>query len=282
MCTWPVRPKKFLSANGPLNERLTMNLQGSQLTKFGGLAAATLVRCWMSNLEFRGAFYDETVDPAHEDFQPPAIFLFWHEYIPFLFSLRGHCSIAMLVSQHRDAELLSAAARHMGFDIVRGSTNRGGAAALREMLRKSRNMNLAITPDGPRGPRRRLAAGCVYLSSRLEIPLVAVGLGYSNPWRLRTWDRFAIPRPYSRARGIVSPRIQIPPNLHRDDIEHYRQRVETLLNRLTTAAEDWAESGRRMQGERPAHRQPAPIKRKTGAVAPDETLLPYPALRRSA
>ncbi len=125
----------------------------------------------------------------------------------------------MLLSRHRDAEILSYAAHHMGFEFVRGSTNRGGVAALRELLAKSRSMHLTITPDGPRGPRRRLAPGCVYLASKLGLPLVVMGFGYDRPWRVRSaWDQFAMPRPGSRARAVVSGEIFIPPDLDRDGL----------------------------------------------------------------
>ncbi len=210
--------------------------------KLGGLAIAGVTRQWMRTLDYQAVFYDRTLDPAHEQFEGPAVFLFWHEYIPFLFYLRGHCNIAMLLSRHQDAEWLQQAARHMGFTTIRGSTNRGGVAALRELIRTSRWSNLTITPDGPRGPRRELAAGCIYVSSKLGIPLVPIGLGYDRPWRnRRAWDRFAIPRPFSRARAVVGPRIVIPSDLPRTGVERYRQRVERLLNVLTETAEQWAE-----------------------------------------
>ncbi len=235
-----------------------MHIRMPALTKLGGLLVANGTRLWMQTLEYQAAFYDERVDPVHPDFRGPAVFLFWHEYIPFLFYLRGHCNIAMLLSRHHDAEWLSQAARHMGFQTVRGSTNRGGVAALRELVRHSHQTNLAITPDGPRGPRRRMAPGCIYLSSKLQLPLVAIGLGYDRPWRYRrAWDQFAIPRPHGRARAVVSPPIQIPPLLDRANMEGYRQRVEDLLNRLTAEAEDWAQSGIRRRGGRVVVRQAA-------------------------
>jgi lysophospholipid acyltransferase (LPLAT)-like uncharacterized protein len=236
-----------------------MRFNSSLVKKIGGLAIATIVRQWMSLLDFQLASYDGAGDPIHPDFPTPAIILFWHEYIPIPFYLRGHCNFAILLSQHQDAEWLSQAARHMGFDVVRGSTNRGGVTALREILRKSRYMNLGMTPDGPRGPRRRLAPGPVYLSSRLGIPLIAVGLGYDRPWRNPwSWDQFAIPRPFSRARIVVSPPVQIPPNLDRDALEESRKSIERLLNLLTQAAERWAESGARFESQRTLVRQALP------------------------
>ncbi len=212
--------------------------------KVGGFLVASLTARWMSTLEYRGAYFDPSVDPAHPDFTGPAIFLFWHEYIPFLFYLRGHCRIAMLLSQHQDAQWLAMAARHMGFETVRGSSNRGGASALRELIERGRLMNLTITPDGPRGPRRQLAPGAIFLASRLQIPLVPIGLGYDRPYRLPTWDQFAVPRLWSRARGVIAPRVHVPAGLDRDGLEVYRQYVERVLNVVSDHAEAWAWSGK--------------------------------------
>jgi lysophospholipid acyltransferase (LPLAT)-like uncharacterized protein len=211
------------------------------LTKWGGYSVAWLTQQWMSTLDFRGAYYDRTTDTTHTDFHGPIIMLLWHEYILFPFYLRGHNDTAILLSQHRDADWLHEAARHRGFDTVRGSTNRGGAQALRELIQLTKSKSLAITPDGPRGPRRTMSQGPIFLSSKLQIPLVPCGMGYDHPWRLKTWDRFAIPRPFSRARGIAGPRMQIPANLDREGLEHYRLQVEQTMNYLCDQAESWAE-----------------------------------------
>ena len=227
-----------------------MKLDHPLLHKFGGLLGAAAVRRWMRTLDYKAAYYDRAVDPALPECRGQKIYIFWHEYILFPIYLRGHCNLAMLLSRHRDAEILSYAAYHLGFEFVRGSTNRGGVAALRELLRKSREMNLTITPDGPRGPRRQLAPGAIYLASRLGLPLVAMGFGYHRPWRVRSaWDQFAVPRPYSRARIVPSPPLRVPPDLDRDGLEHFRRKIEELLNRLTAEAEAWADSGRRAEGE---------------------------------
>ncbi len=264
----------------------------------GGLCLATFIRNWMRSLRYEASYYAVENDPSHPRFAGPAIYIFWHEYIPFMFYLRGHCNIAMLVSQHRDAELLSRAAGVMGFDLVRGSSRRGAVVALRKLMRKGRGKNLTLTPDGPKGPRRQLAPGCLYLSAKLGIPLVPVGLGYENPWRSRrAWDRFAVPRPWSRACALLGPAIQIPDRLERDEIEDWRQRVEEALNLCTEAAERWAETGRPV-GPHAAYRRapqalrlfhtPAPQPQQShqlGVTAgPDESARPAsdaaPALNR--
>ena len=231
--------------------------QNSLSTKLGGLSAALAVRAWMGSIDFQSVLYDPTVDPVREDYRGPVIGIFWHEYLLSPFYLRGRTNSAILTSRHRDAEWLSEAARHMGFRTVRGSTNRGGSQALLELIRKHEAQNLGIACDGPRGPRRRLAPGPIYLSSRLQIPLVAYAVGYDRPWRMPTWDRFALPRPGCRGRIVVGPRLQIPARISREGIEHYRERVEAVLLRLTWEAEAWAAQGGRKLDQVPTHRQPA-------------------------
>jgi lysophospholipid acyltransferase (LPLAT)-like uncharacterized protein len=186
------------------------------------------------------------------------------------FYVRGNCDISMLLSRHRDAEWLSRAARHMGFKTIRGSTYRGAGTALRQLMDKGKSSNLTITPDGPRGPRRKMAQGPIYLSSKLQIPLIPMGMGFDRPWRLRTWDRFAIPRPCSRGTIIVGPAVRIPDGLDRGGLERYRRQTEQLLERLTREAETWAETGNRTLGQFPLRREGKPWwsrRRRSGVLA---------------
>jgi lysophospholipid acyltransferase (LPLAT)-like uncharacterized protein len=232
----------------------------SSLIKLGGLLAAKGINSWMSTLDYRVACYDQAADPIH-GIGGPRIYIFWHENILIPLYLRGHCHLAMLLSQHGDAEILSRVAYHMGFDCVRGSTYHGGARAIWEMLDRSKRQHLTLTPDGPRGPRRQMAQGPIFLASRLQMPLVAVGIGSDRPWRANSWDRFCMPRPFSRARLIIGPPMMLPPDLDRAGIERCRERTERLLNCLTQDAEAWAESGTRKAGETvmaPGH-APAPV-----------------------
>jgi hypothetical protein len=123
----------------------------------------------------------------------------------------------------------------------------------------------------------------VFLASRLGMPIVPMGLGYERPWRVRSWDRFAVPKPWSRARGIVGPEIFIEPDLERDELELRRQGVERLLNELTTEAEDWADSGKRREGQVAIRRQPLLLGPPSGgrptSAAPTGVGLPKLPLR---
>lgn len=228
-----------------------MKIKSKALIRATGLLVSMGVHTLMSSLDYRVAYYDPVIDPAYLNDGKRRIYIFWHEYIQFFVYLRKHCHLTMLLSKHSDADVLEELAHLLGFDCVRGSTNRGGLQALREMMRKERrqHFHLTITPDGPRGPRRTLAPGCVYLASKLQIPIVAMGVGYDKPVRFNSWDKFAIPRPGTRARCIPSADIIVPPNIDKEGIEHFRKKIENILNVLSDEAEAWATSGKSYENE---------------------------------
>ena len=96
-----------------------------------------------------------------------------------------------------------------------------------------------------------MALGPVYLASLLGLPIVPVGIGIDNPWRVNTWDKFAIPRPLSRVRHIFGPKIFIPRKSSREELEAFRIGIQDLTNDLCDSAEAWALSGEKMVGEQP-------------------------------
>ena len=258
--------------------RLKASVQGRTSTvklkssfAIGGWALATtaVLRHWLGTLDYKVDFADPDVDPVNSAYRGAKIYVFWHENILMPLYLRGHSNISMLLSRHWDANILDRVARMMGFGVVRGSTFHGGSAALRELAERAAEGNLTITPDGPRGPRRRLAPGCVFLASTLGIPIVVMGMGYDRPKRVGTWDRFAIPRPFSRARGVVSRAITVPPDLDRDGIERYRAGIERLLTHLSDEAEAWATSGARRPHQRSVRKEPSRVARRTAALKGD-------------
>ena len=219
------------------------------LRKAGSAAFAIALQRMLSTLKIKMAYYDISVDPARIEYNQHCIFVFWHENISVLVPQWSRCPVTILLSLHRDAEWLNHAANYLGFNIVRGSSTRGGSSAIRQLRHLGTRSSFAITPDGPLGPRRQMALGPVFLASRLGMPIVPVGIGFHKPLRLNTWDRFAIPRPFSRARVVFGPKIEIPKNLKRQPLEDCRQNIERLLVDLSEFAEVWAKSGARMANE---------------------------------
>ncbi len=231
-----------------------MKIRNQFILRLGGWFAYLFMQVWMSTLQFRAFISNKSVDPAVPDPDPDQprrrIYLLWHEYMLPPIYLRPWCNIAILLSQHDDATVLYYATRIMGFDPVRGSTKHGATKAVRELMGKTKEAkHLAITPDGPRGPRRTVAPGAIFLASQLQMPIVLMTFGYNRPWRFGSWDRFALPRPFSRCRVILSDEITIPPDLNKTQIEEYRLQIEQQFNELTEQTEQWAESGNTMPGE---------------------------------
>jgi hypothetical protein len=129
----------------------------------------------------------------------PTIFAFWHaNMLPLLWRHREQ-GVAVLISTHADGEIIARICEALGYRTIRGSTSRGGARALVELGRAlDEGIEIAITPDGPRGPAQTVAPGVVYVAQRAKVPIVPVTVSASRAWRLNTWDRFLIPKPFAR------------------------------------------------------------------------------------
>ena len=216
----------------------------SQISRVGSVSLYLATEVWSKTFDLKIAHYDVSVNPARREFDETCIFVFWHEYILLPTMIWGNSNVTLFVSQHRDADWLVNTGKHIGFDSIRGSTTRGGPAAIRACKEKMKTHSLGITPDGPKGPRREMALGAVYLASRLQKPIVPVGFGYDRPYRLKTWDKFAIPRPGSRVRAIMGPKIYVPRKAKRDELEQYQQSIAEDIEQLTTTCEISAETGR--------------------------------------
>ena len=181
-------------------------------------------------------------DPRLERF----IYAFWHESL--LAPTKMRTAVKVLVSQSADGELISQACHHMGIGTIRGSSSRGGAQGLLGLLRDCLDSHLAITPDGPRGPRRKLQPGVIFVASHTGVAIVPVGVGYTHAWRAGSWDRFALPCPGSVMTGVIGSPIVIPPQVSDEDLQRHRRQVEEAMLNVTAAAEGWAEelaTGRR-------------------------------------
>lgn len=220
-----------------------MKIRHPLLIKAIGWVGAWLIRVWVGTLRYRYYPLGLNVDPWRPGLNSWYIYAFWHENMLLLAYQYGRPDIWVLISQHADGQMIADTCRHLHFNLVRGSTTRGGVEAVRRMLKAGRAAHLAITPDGPRGPRRQVQPGLVYLAARTGLAIVPVGIGYDRPWRLNSWDRFALPRPFSRAVTVTADPISIPPDADKDQLEAFRQRVEAALSEATQRAAIAAENG---------------------------------------
>jgi len=150
----------------------------------------------------------------------PVIFACWHgELLPLLWSHRGQ-GISVLVSEHSDGEIIARIAQRIGFGAVRGSTSRGGGRALLSMVRVlGEGGDIAITPDGPRGPAHSYAPGALIAAQRAGVPILPAAVHVDRAWRLRSWDQFLIPRPFARITVAYGPPTLVEAETVRDAAE---------------------------------------------------------------
>ncbi len=152
---------------------------------------APLYYLWLRTIRVRFHGYNA--------FSDPVVYLFWHNRLfPFTFTHRRR-GVVVLVSTHKDGELVAGVLRIFGFGLARGSATREGSKAVRSAIEGiKRGRSVAITPDGPRGPRYEFKEGAWRLATGLRVPVLYVGVAYSSYWELGSWDRFMLPKPFSR------------------------------------------------------------------------------------
>ncbi|MCS6862403.1 MAG: lysophospholipid acyltransferase family protein [Abditibacteriales bacterium] len=166
-----------------------------------------------------------------------AVLVVWHDktLVPaYLLQRRGYYA---LISRSRVGELQARTFQRLGWRVVRGSSGEG-VAALRASNRILRQGHIvALTPDGPTGPRHRCQAGAIYLASLAQCPLVALGVA-ANPCKLlATWDRYMIPLPFARVAIVASEPFDVPSPLTKEQIEELTYRVGDLIERMEREAE---------------------------------------------
>lgn len=208
------------------------------------LAVSLLIRVWMWSLRYSYVASGPRGEPGNDAKtigEERILYAFWHENIlvpAYRFRDEG---ITVMVSRHADGQLIARAIERLGFHTVRGSTTRGGAHAVRGMVTQGKSFHLAITPDGPKGPRRVCQQGVVAIASMGGRSVMTFGVGFARAKRLKSWDRFALPRPFSKVVLVTGDLIPVPQNLSPEDFETYRSRIQAELDRVQSKAEEMAE-----------------------------------------
>jgi lysophospholipid acyltransferase (LPLAT)-like uncharacterized protein len=191
-----------------------------------------LIRLLCASLRYKivdeGGFFQQ-------DVSRPVVLLLWHNRIlapPVLY--RRHCGkrkgLLVLTSPSLDGAYLSEFVRCFGLGSVRGSSSKRGAGAILDLMQKiEEGFDLCVTPDGPRGPRYSLGPGVILLSERCQVPLVPLSVEYSAYWRFKSWDGFAVPKPYSAVTIAILPKMQIGKTTSEAEFEAERKRVERVM-----------------------------------------------------
>ncbi len=204
------------------------------------------VACWLAATYIRFVWKTsrwETIGGdiprQHWEAGRPFILAFWHGRLLMMpYSWDENRRIHMLISQHRDGQLIARTVAHFGIETIAGSSSRGGSAALRAMLKALKAGDcIGITPDGPRGPRQRVSAGIINVARLAGVPIIPAAYAAKRRALLGSWDRFLVALPFSRGVFVWGRPIDVPKGASDAALEALREEVEQRLNALTAAAD---------------------------------------------
>jgi lysophospholipid acyltransferase (LPLAT)-like uncharacterized protein len=201
------------------------------------LGPAAVLGTWLMRLCAATWRYDIADRPeytAAADRGERFVFAFWHSAMLAGAELHRGEGVAVLVSQHRDGELITRLIQRLGYVAARGSSTRGGDAGVRELLAwAEQGRHLALTPDGPRGPAERMKDGVYYVAVRTGRRVVPIGFGVHPAWVLRSWDGFRVPRPFARVCVTHGAPIAFDDAAGEGAAEHARAVLDDALGALT-------------------------------------------------
>lgn len=160
------------------------------------------------------------------------IFAFYHNRLLGLCYTQKKKNVGILISSHFDGEVIARITSHMGYHPLRGSSTKGGAAGLLSMLRDREVWNLAITVDGPKGPKGVVKPGVVYLASKSGLPIVPLSCNSSKKWVLSSWDRFEIPKPFAEVVVCLGKPIYIDDISNEVQIKKHTEHLALVLDEL--------------------------------------------------
>lgn len=168
------------------------------------------------------------------------ILAFWHGRLlmmPYSYPGKG---ITILVSQSKDGELIARTVRNFGIESVRGSSTRGWISGIKGLLKSVQaGRDVAITPDGPKGPKEKAQMGAVQIARTTGLPIIPVSFNASKKKTFRSWDSFILPYPFSKGVFICGEPISVDEKSGPVEMEAARARLEDTLNKLTREADGY-------------------------------------------
>lgn len=211
-----------------------------------GFAGGLLVRSLFTSTRFRvegeGPFL------RLREAGQPVILVCWHGHLlPLIYHHRGR-GMSVLVSEHKDGEYITRIMMGLGFEAARGSSTRGGAAGLKGLVRAARNgKDIAITPDGPRGPRHHFKWGALQAARLTGLPIIPCAAAASRSWVFGSWDRFVLPKPFSTIRIVYGSPHFVPRESGEKEMKRIALDLEREMTGLVPLDVPGDDSGARVQ-----------------------------------
>ena len=174
-----------------------------------------------------------------------AVYVTWHQRMSYNFHYFGSHHVTMMISQSRDGEYATRVAKWLGFKNVRGSSTRGGSMALKKLIQKvNEGETGGMLADGPLGPARVAKIGSVVMARDAQVPIIPVVWGADRCWTLNSWDRYLIPKPFTRLVLYYCEPILVPRSAQGEALEAFRMLLEERLNLGTLWCDEYFDAER--------------------------------------
>lgn len=215
-----------------------MKLRNRFLIRLAARLLSVTSRLWLKTVRTEIQTAAPHTNPYEDNGDNRYLYCMWHDAILGSIFTGRSVRMAALVSRHRDGTYVADALQTIGIEPIRGSSHRGGAAALRQLIDAAREFDISIATDGPRGPRRVVKEGIIYLASQTGRKIVPIAYAGTNAWRPRgKWTDLVVPKPFTTAYLFGGEPMSIPPGLSRTEISQYRQKLQDAMDDLTRHVE---------------------------------------------
>ena len=214
-----------------------MKIRNRAFTKLAAALAVALIRLLFVTCRREIRLAVPETCPYFDTGAQRFLYCIWHDHAIVTIFAGKPQKMAGLVSPHQDGSYLADAMQMVNVTPVRGSTNRNNVRALRQLMDVTEDFHVAITPDGPRGPRRRLKAGLLFLASRTGRPIVPVAYSCTRCWRIKgRWTDMLIPKPFSKVFVLCGSPVSLPLRLRREELQAQQALLQEEMERLDTIA----------------------------------------------
>jgi hypothetical protein len=223
----------FCPRSSSFADCLVVKIRSRLLTKLIAVLGVLSIRLLFKTCRLKVVLESEGINPYGSTGDRRYLYCVWHDQLVMAVFSDRTVSMAGLVSAHQDGSYLADAMKLVGIVPVRGSSKRGGSQAMRQLLERVRKLHVAITPDGPRGPRRKVKSGIVYLASRSGRAIIPCAYDCRRSWRIRgNWTDMLFPMPFTTiyARGGLP--FAVPDGIGREELAVYVERLEAEMTRL--------------------------------------------------
>lgn len=218
-----------------------MKIRSRWLNWLVAAAVVAICRLLFRTLKIHYCVGAHHTNPYDIDRPEGFIYCVWHDAIAYPMFAGRHFRTVALVSQNVDGSHLARGLRMLGIGLVRGSSSRSGAAAIRELVRLPPNTHVVMTPDGPRGPRQKTKPGMIFIAAHAGKSIVPTAFSAKRSWKIRgSWTTLSIPKPFTTVYALSGPPIAVPSDASPEQLAEIEAHVQAEMDRLNAEAEQLA------------------------------------------